>query len=57
LTIVDDEAVEDEIEKADLFNERIQQTVIRLERLITAKSSLPSHTSIPPTIAPPRSRN
>jgi len=53
LTIVDDEAIEDEIEQTDLFNERIQQIVIRLECLITAKSSLPSHTSILPTIAPP----
>ena len=53
MTHVDDEVVENEIEQADLFNERIQQTVIHLERLITAKSSPPSHTSIPPTIAPP----
>jgi len=43
LTYVDDEAVEDEIEQAGVFKEQIQQTVIRLECLITAKSTPPSH--------------
>jgi len=41
LTHVDDEAVEDEIEQADVFKERIQQIVIHLERLVTTKSTPP----------------
>jgi len=52
LALVDDEAVEDEIEQADIFKERIQQTVIRVERLITAKSMAPAYTPVPPTVAP-----
>ena len=33
LAHVDDKAVEDEIEYTDIFKERIQETVIRLEHL------------------------
>ena len=49
LTNGDNEAVEDEIEQADVFNKKIQQTVIHLEHLITAKSTLPSHMYLYPT--------
>jgi len=52
LSVVDDEAVGDEIEQANVFKERIRQTVIHLEHLITAKSTPPPRTSISPIFAP-----
>ena len=54
LTLVEDSAIEDEIEQADVFCERLQQTICGVERLISSKSSSTvSHRSTPPP--PPES--
>ena len=39
LTLVEDSAIEDEIEQADVFRERLQQTICGVEQLISLKSS------------------
>ena len=38
LVLVDNDAVEDEIEQADMFSERLQQSIINVEQLIASKS-------------------
>ena len=38
LALVDDDAVEDEIEQADMFSERLQQSTINVEQLIASKT-------------------
>ena len=54
LTLVEDSAIEDEIEQADVFRERLQQTICGVERLIPLKSSSTvSRRSTPPP--PPES--
>jgi len=49
LTLVEDGAIEEEIEQADVFRERLHQTICGVEQLITSKSS-PTliHRSPPP---------
>ena len=37
LMLIEDDAVEDEIEQADVFKERVQQSVFSAERFITLK--------------------
>ena len=41
LVLVEDSALEDEIEKADIFKERLQQSLITTDRLITLKNTAP----------------
>ena len=38
LVLVEDSVIEDEIEQADVFKERLQHSVIAAERLITSKT-------------------
>ena len=39
LALVEDSAIDEEIEQADIFREKLQQTVCGIERLISSKSS------------------
>lgn len=66
LTLVEDGEIEDGIEQADVFRERLQQTICGVERLISLKSSSTvscrstpppppestTMTSVPPTVPP-----
>ena len=44
LALVNDDAVEDEIEQADVFSERLQQSIISVDQLIASRSSIPTAT-------------
>ena len=50
LTLVDDGAIEEEIEQADVFRERLQQLICGVERLISLKlNPTVTHASKPPS--------
>ena len=44
LTLINDDAVEDEIEQADVISERLQQSINSVDQLIASRSSIPTAT-------------
>ena len=52
LALVSDDAIDDEIEQADVFSERLQQSIISVDQLISSKSATRGSLSTPRTTAP-----
>jgi len=48
LALIDNDAIDDKIEQADVFSERLQQLICRVEQLILNVSSVSSTRSSPP---------
>ena len=44
LALVNDDAVEEEIEQVDVFSERLQQSIISVDQLIASRSFIPTAT-------------